>query len=101
MPVPRSRLLPGSAAPMNPIGRGSHKEGTAVKAEQSTEGTSTRRQVFITGGTGYLGTRLVPKLLERGHMVRALARRQAVGKLPAGCAVIAGDLLDSTTFMTH
>ena len=32
------------------------------------------RQVFVTGGTGYLGGALLPALLARGHRVRALAR---------------------------
>ncbi|MEM1206219.1 MAG: SDR family oxidoreductase [Acidobacteriota bacterium] len=30
--------------------------------------------VFVTGGTGYVGGRLAPRLLERGHRVRCLAR---------------------------
>ncbi len=32
------------------------------------------RRCLVTGATGYIGGRLVPKLLERGHTVRALAR---------------------------
>jgi nucleoside-diphosphate-sugar epimerase len=28
--------------------------------------------VFVTGGTGYIGRRLIPTLLARGHNVRAL-----------------------------
>jgi nucleoside-diphosphate-sugar epimerase len=32
------------------------------------------RDVFVTGGTGYIGQRLIPELLARGHRVRALAR---------------------------
>ena len=28
--------------------------------------------VFVTGGTGYLGTPLIRMLLDRGHKVRAL-----------------------------
>ncbi|MBA3560476.1 MAG: NAD-dependent epimerase/dehydratase family protein [Gemmatimonadaceae bacterium] len=31
--------------------------------------------VFITGGTGYIGSRLIDALLADGHTVRALARR--------------------------
>jgi len=33
------------------------------------------RQVFVTGGTGYMGSRLIPRLLERGHGIAALAER--------------------------
>ena len=35
---------------------------------------SAERQVFVTGATGYIGGRLVPRLLEAGYRVRCLAR---------------------------
>jgi uncharacterized protein YbjT (DUF2867 family) len=56
------------------------------------------RQIFITGGTGYLGTALIPALLARGHRVTALARRGSERKLPAGCGVVEGNALDASTF---
>jgi uncharacterized protein YbjT (DUF2867 family) len=58
----------------------------------------TSRNVFITGGTGYLGQRLIPELLKRGHTVRALVRRGSEAKLPSGCEAIAGDPLDRASF---
>jgi uncharacterized protein YbjT (DUF2867 family) len=58
---------------------------------------SNSRTVFVTGGTGYVGGRLIGKLIERGHSVRALARAPAARKLPAGCTVLLGDALDQTT----
>jgi len=30
--------------------------------------------VLVTGATGYIGGRLIPRLLDRGHTVRALVR---------------------------
>jgi uncharacterized protein YbjT (DUF2867 family) len=32
------------------------------------------KTVLVTGATGYLGGRLVPRLLEAGHRVRVLVR---------------------------
>ena len=34
-------------------------------------------QCLVTGATGYIGGRLVPELLRRGHQVRAMARKPA------------------------
>lgn len=53
------------------------------------------REVFVTGGTGYVGQRLIPALLARGHRVRALARPQSIDRVPAGALAVAGDALDS------
>lgn len=56
------------------------------------------RHVFVTGGTGYIGSRVIPALLARGHSVRALVRRASVARLPAGCTPVIGDALDASTF---
>jgi uncharacterized protein YbjT (DUF2867 family) len=50
---------------------------------------------LVTGATGYVGGRLVPRLLERGHRVRAMARNP--GKLSEvpwhdNAEVVRGDL---------
>ncbi|HZU28984.1 MAG TPA: NAD(P)H-binding protein [Bryobacteraceae bacterium] len=55
--------------------------------------------VFISGGTGYMGGRLIPALLSRGHRVRALARPGSEKRLRAGCEVVSGNALDSTSFV--
>ena len=54
--------------------------------------------VFITGASGYIGTRVVRELLARGHAVRALVRAGSTGKLPRGAEAIVGDALDAGTF---
>ena len=45
--------------------------------------------VFLTGGTGYMGQRLIPTLMARGHRVRALVRPGSERKLPDGATPIA------------
>lgn len=55
-------------------------------------------QVFITGGTGYIGSPLIRRLLDRGHTVKALTRAGSERKLPAGCVPITGNALDTSTF---
>lgn len=60
--------------------------------------TPGHRDVFISGGTGYIGGDLIPKLLQRGHSVRVLARPGSERKVPPGCDVILGNALDAKTF---
>jgi uncharacterized protein YbjT (DUF2867 family) len=51
--------------------------------------------VLVTGATGYIGGRLVPRLVEAGHQVRAFARD--AGRLQGrfeGIEVAEGDLFD-------
>lgn len=54
--------------------------------------------VFIAGGTGYMGQRLIPRLMERGHQVRALVRAGSERKLPQGCTPVLGNALDGVTY---
>src|SRR3954464_2137370 len=56
------------------------------------------RSIFITGGTGYLGSRLIPLLINRGHAVRALVRAGSESRLPAEASPILGDALKRETF---
>ena len=54
--------------------------------------------VFIAGGTGYMGQRLIARLLERGHSVRALVRAGSEKKLPPGCTPVFGSALDGASY---
>jgi len=57
-----------------------------------------RANVFVTGGTGYIGRRLLPMLITRGHRVRALVRPGSELNVPMGATPIIGDVFDRSTF---
>jgi uncharacterized protein YbjT (DUF2867 family) len=59
------------------------------------------KRVFVTGGTGYMGRRLIQALLERGYSVVALVRPGSEWKLPSGCQVVLGNALDGSTYAQH
>ena len=59
------------------------------------------RRVFVTGGTGYMGRRLITDLLGRGHHVQALVRAGSERKLPRGCAWVVGDTLNAVSYAQH
>ena len=54
-------------------------------------------RILVTGATGFIGTRLVRRLVEEGHSVRALARESSdVGFLrPLDVEIVRGDVLDA------
>jgi uncharacterized protein YbjT (DUF2867 family) len=56
------------------------------------------QHAFITGDTGYLGSRLIPRLLARTHKVSALVRPESQSKLPQGCEVVVGNALDAISY---
>jgi len=57
------------------------------------------KQVFITGGTGYLGRRLIPMVIQRGYAVRALTRKGSEHNLPAVCTAVISNPFEAGTFV--
>ncbi len=55
-------------------------------------------KIFITGGTGYIGSRVIPELIKNGFEVNALVRKGSESKLPDGCNIIFGNALDKSSF---
>lgn len=57
-----------------------------------------KREVFLAGGTGFLGRSLAAELLRRGHRVRVLARPGSEARVVQGCEVVHGDALRADTY---
>lgn len=57
--------------------------------------------IFITGGMGYIGSRLIPRLRKRGHEIKALVRSGSESKLPAGALGVIGDALATDSYTTE
>ncbi len=56
------------------------------------------RNIFITGGTGYIGSALIPELIRNKFNVTALARKGSEKNLQAECRFVQGNALDRTTY---
>jgi len=56
------------------------------------------QNIFITGGTGYMGTRLIKALQNQEYLIRALVRKGSENKLSRGCAMITGNALDASSY---
>jgi uncharacterized protein YbjT (DUF2867 family) len=53
--------------------------------------------ICVTGGTGYIGRRLIPLLAGRGHEIKAVVRQGSQHKLPrVAAAVVADPLMDGS-----
>jgi uncharacterized protein YbjT (DUF2867 family) len=59
------------------------------------------KNVFVTGGTGYIGSRIIPLLAAKGFNVTALARKESLNKLHAECKAVEGNVLDENTFKEY
>lgn len=53
------------------------------------------KRVLLTGATGYIGGRLLRRLLTEGYQVRCLVRRPELFTAPPGVEVVGGDVLDA------
>lgn len=56
------------------------------------------QNVFITGSTGYLGTRLIKALQNDEYNILALVRKGSESKLPKGCNWVEGNALDASSY---
>lgn len=57
--------------------------------------------IYLTGASGYVGSRLLPRLLEEGHQVTCLMRHpeKYVHRSPFNrCRLVSGDLIDAHSF---
>ena len=59
-----------------------------------------RANVFVTGGTGYIGRRLIPALVTDGNVVSALVRAESQRRLPPSATPVIGNVLARETFVT-
>jgi uncharacterized protein YbjT (DUF2867 family) len=62
---------------------------------------STQHEVFLTGGTGFMGSSLAKELLRRGHGVRALVRAGSESKVAPGCETAPGDALRAESYASQ
>ena len=54
--------------------------------------------IFVTGGTGYIGSRLIPLIIKRGYKVKALVRKGSENKLPPSGSTVIGNPLQMDSY---
>ncbi len=59
------------------------------------------KTIFVTGATGYIGTRLVKQLLRHNYRVIALTRKGSEHKAPPGSEIVVGNPFDALTFLQY
>ena len=59
------------------------------------------RILFLTGGTGFVGSHVAREFLAQGWRVRALVRPDRPGQLPRGVEVVPGDLTAAAGHRRH
>jgi uncharacterized protein YbjT (DUF2867 family) len=73
----------------------------AVLTRHSAEVAMAHHDIFLTGGTGFLGRSIAAELLRRGHRVRALVRPGSESRVVQGCEVVHGDALQADTYTAN
>ncbi|MCK7492785.1 MAG: NAD(P)H-binding protein [Comamonadaceae bacterium] len=71
---------------------------TGVPRPASRIALAPGRRVFVTGGTGYIGRRLIPALAVSRHRVTALARPGREAACSTSRARVTGDALDAASY---
>ena len=72
------------------------RQGQTWGGGRATMSAPVRQRILVTGATGYIGGRLVPRLLEAGHAVRCVARNpnRLAGHPWPGVEIVEGNLAD-------
>lgn len=67
-------------------------------SQRTDEGVIEKMNIFVTGGSGYIGQPLVRNLIDVGHHVTVLTRNESYADgLPAQAEIVTGDLFDNTS----
>jgi uncharacterized protein YbjT (DUF2867 family) len=65
--------------------------------------TNPKKLILVTGATGYIASRLIPQLLDRGYAIRALARnpqRLQARSWSSQIDIVHGDVMEPSTLST-